>query len=233
MAKYTIELRKVCELYGRNEVENWFKSYDLNDFLTSEQQEVITSANVWNKDKLATKIVDNFYMREIGFETPKLFSHFAKVKMNNIMDKYLLLIYSNSLGLNPLEDINTTHTENRTLNNTNSATGTSTSVSSSNNENSGLVVNSNTPQGEISKTNILNGAYASSTSANENESTSTINDTTNTSNSGTNNSTESITKRENGNRTSKADLLLKYRKTILNIDEMIMKEINDLFISLW
>ena len=73
MAKYTIELRRVCELVGREEVENWFKSYNLEDFLTTTQIEQITKANVWSKDRLAKKIVDHYFMREIGFETPRSF----------------------------------------------------------------------------------------------------------------------------------------------------------------
>lgn len=71
MATYTIELRKVCDIYGRDEVENWFKDYELKDYLTSEQIEQINKYNVWTKEKLAKKIVDHYYMREIGFETPR------------------------------------------------------------------------------------------------------------------------------------------------------------------
>lgn len=65
MAKYTIELRKVCDIYGRDEVESWFNSYELTDFLTKEQASVITNSNVWSKDRLAKKIVDHYFMREI------------------------------------------------------------------------------------------------------------------------------------------------------------------------
>lgn len=233
MGKYTIELRKVCDIYGRNEVESWFKDYELTDYLTDEQIETITNSNIWSKDKLAKKIVDNFFFREIGVETPALFRHFAKVRMNTIMDKYLLLIYSNSLEYNPLQDINVNSTESRTINNTNSNTLNSTSSTSNSNSNSGLQVNSNTPQGQISKSGILNGDYASNTSAMENESNSTISDTSTSSTNGTNNTIESVSKSNVGSNKSKQELLLQYRKTILNIDEMIMKELNDLFIGLW
>lgn len=65
MAKYTIELRKVCDIYGRDEVEGWFNSYELTDFLTQEQALVITNSKVWSKDRLAKKIVDHYFMREI------------------------------------------------------------------------------------------------------------------------------------------------------------------------
>lgn len=87
MATYTIELRKVCDLYGRDEVENWFKSYNLNDYLTQVQIQVLQKENIWTKDKLAKMIVDHYFMREIGFETPALFRHYAKVTMQEIMER--------------------------------------------------------------------------------------------------------------------------------------------------
>ena len=60
MASYTIELRKVCEYYGRDVVESWFKSYKLEDALTPEQIEAITKYNVWSKEKLASMIFHKF-----------------------------------------------------------------------------------------------------------------------------------------------------------------------------
>ena len=73
MATYTVELRKLCELYGREEIENWFKDYKIEDYLTPVQIEQIEKFGVWSKDRLARKIVDHYYMREIGFETPRTF----------------------------------------------------------------------------------------------------------------------------------------------------------------
>lgn len=67
MATYTIELRKVCDIYGREEVENWFKDYELKDYLTPEQIAQIEKYDVWTKEKLAKKIVDHYFMREIRF----------------------------------------------------------------------------------------------------------------------------------------------------------------------
>lgn len=67
MATYSIELRKVCDLYGRDEVEKWFKSYNLEDYLTQEQITVLSKENIWSKDKLARMIVDHYFMREIRF----------------------------------------------------------------------------------------------------------------------------------------------------------------------
>lgn len=110
LAKYTIELRKICDIYGREEVESWFKDYELSNYLTSEQINQIQNANVWSKDRLATKIVNHYYMREIGFETPALFKHYAKVTMDEIMERYLLKIYSKFFEYDPLSNVDYTET---------------------------------------------------------------------------------------------------------------------------
>lgn len=55
MAKYTIELRRICEIYGRNEVEKWFSSYNLEDYLTQEQISVINKPRCMDKRKTCQK----------------------------------------------------------------------------------------------------------------------------------------------------------------------------------
>ena len=83
MGNYTMQLRTVCDLYTREEVESWFTNYDLTNYLLPFQIEKINNANMWSKQKLAEKIVDHYFMREIGFETPALFKHYAKVTSRN------------------------------------------------------------------------------------------------------------------------------------------------------
>ena len=228
MAKYTIELRNVCDLYGRDVVESWFKDYDVDDFLLPEFADKIARAGVWSKDRLARKIVDHYYMREIGLETPALFKHYAKVKMQELMERYLMIIYTNCIEYDPFESVDFHITESRTINNNNQTTGNSTSNSSG----SGLVVNSNTPQGEISKENILAGSYASSTSANENDITAT--DETSTNSSGT--TVESFRHDEKGNRgvlDSYQKMILQLRDTIYAVDSEIIKDLNILFMGIY
>ena len=42
MAKYTIELRKIIDnYYSREEVENWFKDYCIENYLRPDQIETI------------------------------------------------------------------------------------------------------------------------------------------------------------------------------------------------
>ena len=224
MSKYTIELRSIIEYEGRDTVENYFKDYCINNYLRPHEVETILSANIWSKDRLASKIVNHYYMREIGYETIGLFKHYAKVYMQEIMERYLPLIYSNSINYDPL--VNVDYTEEFTRN----IKGNGESESNSNNNASGLSVNSDTPQGQINKEEILNGAYASNTGASETESN--IHDTSTNSN----NTDETYTKRVKGNSGVSATaqkMIEQYRQNIIAIDERIIKELDKLFMGLY
>ena len=232
MASYTMELRKVIEYFGREEVENWFKDYDLSHYLTPTQIEQITKFNVWSKDRLAEKIVDNYYMREIGFETPALFKHYAKIEMKKIMERYLPKIYSNFLEYDPLSNVDFTETYTREIAGQTQNQGSSNSTSQNNA--SGLNVNSDTPQGQISKQAILGGSYASQTNASETESE--IEDNTTTENQGTSNTIETFTRHEEGDNgviITNQRLVKEYREIIVAIDEEIINELNCLFMGIY
>lgn len=220
MAKYTMELRTIIDYEGRDNVENYFKDYCLANYLRQDEIETILNANIWSKDRLATKIVDHYYMREIGYETIGLFKHYAKVYMQEIMERYLPLIYSSSINYDPL--VNVDYKEEFTRNIKGKGESTST------NNASGLSVNSDTPQGQINKEAILNGQYASNTGASETESN--INDST------TNNTDETYTKSVKGNSGVSATaqrMIAQYRENIRAIDEEIIKELDKLFMGLY
>ena len=224
MAKYTMELRTIIEYEGRDVVENYFKDYCLNDYLRQNEIETILSANVWSKDRLARKICDHYYMREIGYETIGLFRHYAKVYMQEIMERYLPLIYSSSIFYDPLVNVDFTEQFTRNIQ------GTGESESSSNNSASGLSVNSDTPQGEINKNDILKGKYASNTGASETESK--INDNSTTSST----TDESYIKKVKGNSGVSATaqkMIEQYRQNIRAIDEEIIKQLDKLFMGLY
>lgn len=232
MAKYTIELRKVCDIYKREEVEKWFKSYELTDFLTPEQIEIISNANIWNKDKLAKKIVDHYFMREIGFETPALFSHYAKVTMQEIMEEKLPLIYSSSIKYDPLINVDYTETFEREQEGTASNNGESNSNSNSNSES--LNINNSTPQTRITRQDLETGVYANNVAQSENNSS--INDKTTTKNDGSSKSNESYKKQVKGNSGVSATaqkMIEQYRQNIIAIDRDIIQELNILFMGLY
>lgn len=220
MARYTIELRNVISIFGENTVKGWFMDYELSDYLTDEEIAVITARGTWNKEKLAQMIIDHYYMHEIGYETPALFRHQAKVLMRELMEEKAPLIYSAAIQYDPLVNVDYTEEFER------STTGNSSSQSSSNG--SGLTVNSDTPQGQISKTAILQGSYASSTGANE--STNAVND------SSENEGTETYTRTTKGNSGVSATaqkMIEQYRQNIIMINRDIIKDMESLFMGIY
>ena len=231
MSKYTMQLRELFEpivyspsLFTKNDVEGWFKAYDLDDYLTSEQQAVITTTGLWSKDKLAKKIVNHYYMHEIGFETIGLFIHEVEDFMEELMEEYLPLIYSSAIQYDPLVNVDYTESFARSQNLTNS------SNSSSSSDGSSLGVNSDTPQGQINKANILAGNYASNTTATENE---VANET---STSSTGNNFENYTKHIKGNSGVSATsqkMIELYRNNIRAIDREIIEKVGILFMRIY
>ena len=220
MARFTIELRNVIQIFGEETVKSWFKDYELSDYLTDEEIAVITSRGVWSKDKLAQGIIDHYYMYEIGFETPALFRHQAKVFMRELMEEKAPLIYSASIQYDPLVNVDFTESY------SGASTGGSNSTSSS--TGSGLTVNSDTPQGQITKANILAGNYASSTGANE-----TTNSVTDQS---SNTGSQSYTKTVRGNSGVSATaqkMVQQYRDNIIMINRDIIKDAGTLFMVIY
>ena len=235
MSKYTMELRELFTpikfnppLYTKEQVEGFFKDYELSDFLTTEQINVINKAGIWNKDKLAKMIVNHYYMREIGQETIALFKHYAKVTMNELMEEYLPLIYSSAIQYDPLVNVDYTETFTRTAN----VDNTGQSVSNSKNTGNSIGINSDTPQGRITKQNILAGNYATATAGTETEGQ--IDNTTNTT-SGSD-STEEYTKRIKGNSGVSATaqkMVEQYRDNIRAINREIIEKLEPLFMGLY
>lgn len=228
MATYTVELRKICELYGRNEVENWFKDYSLTDYLTPIQIEQIEKFNVWSKDRLARKIVDHYYMREIGLETPELFKHYAKVSMQEIMERELPKIYSNFLEYDPLSNVDFTETYTREIEGETEGSSNSNSTNTA----SGYNINNNTPQKRITRQDLNTGAYASST--NQSDTNSSIEDETNAQSSS--NTIERFTRHEEGDNgviITNQRLVKEYREIIVAIDEEIINELSSLFMGIY
>lgn len=232
MSDYTMQLRKVVTMYGRDTVESWFSSYELSDFLTAEQINQITKYNVWSKEKLAQKIVNHYYMREIGFETPELFEHYAKFTMNEIMEEYLLKIYSKFLEYDPLSNVDYTEEYTREIENEAQSTGNSNSNSNSNSN--GLSILNDTPQTNISKQELESGIYASSVSQAENNGQ--IQDETNTSTEGNSKTLEKYThsmKGDNGVIVTNQYLVREFRELATSFDIEIIKRLNSLFMGIY
>lgn len=208
MSRYTTELRIIVQNTSLDEVEGWFKDYELSDYLTAQEITIINDRGTWTKDKLASLIVQHYWVREIGLETVELFKHQAKVAMAEIMEEKAPLIYSASLQYDPLVNVDFTETY--------------TENTSQDGNADGLNVNSDTPQGQISKSSILAGNYATSTGASE----------------GTSHSegTQTYTRKQKGNSgalTTAQALVRDYRKTIIMINRDIIKDLSPLFMNIY
>ena len=220
MSRYTVELRDVIENTSREEVESFFTDYNLEDYLTPQEIAVIEERGTWSKEKLARKIVDHYYMREIGLETIGLFKLKAKVAMQEIMEEKLPLIYSAAIKYDPL--VNVDFVEEYDSASSNNQSGKSKGNTS------GLNVASDTPQGQINKQAILAGSYASSTGANESESQ--TEDITNS------NGSQTYTKHVKGNSGVSATaqkMVQQYRENIIMIDRDIIKDLSSLFMGIY
>lgn len=233
MAKYTIELGQLIK----------------NNFPLG-----LTDYPIFNEEYRRTlndKIVEHFYFREIGFETPQLFKRFLNRKLNEIMPYYNKLYETELLEYDPLTNYNRTEVTNRgeaVQNAINSSengqvndSGNSSNQSSG--SSSGKSVYSDTPQGFLQNTDIDANTYASSADKSENTTSGSGSNTyqsaratsSSVATTGSSNTTENITKSITGKDGSKsfAELIQEYRNTLLNIDMLIIDELEPLFMGIW
>ena len=130
------------------------------------------------RNVLNQKILNHYYENEIGFETAPLFRFYLNNKLNEIMPYYNIL-YEKQLQLLNNIDKNVNLVEDFKGTNTNESTTNTESESTSNS--SGTSKNKNlfqdTPQGEISNTDINNQKWATNLTLDSNSTSNTINDT--------------------------------------------------------
>lgn len=220
MSKYTVELRKIVEAVGEQEVLSWFMDYDLHDYLTQDEIDIINKRGTFSKEHLAKKIVRHYYMHEIGLETVGLFKHYAKLAMDEIMEQKLPLIYSAAIEYDPL--VNVDFVETYSGMNSGSENGVTQSSGT------GLSISSDTPQGKINKSQILSGDYATNTNGNETTATG----------SSQNNSEQSqeYTRKTKGNSGVSATaqkMVQQYRENIIMIERDVIKDLSSLFMIIY
>ena len=215
-----MEIRELISTFGEDEVKGYFMNYELSDYLTEDEIKVINDRGVWSKEQLAQRIIDHYFTREIGTDAIGQFILFAKDKMHEIMETYAPLIYSASIKYDPLVNVDYTETY--------AGTSDSNSNSSSSSNGSGLTVNSDTPQGQISKSEILQGKYASSTGANETENS--VNDIS--TNKGSQNYSKTV-KGNSGVSATAQKMIVQYRENIRALNTEIVYELDPLFMGIY
>lgn len=205
------------------------------------------------KTALTQKIIDHYYLWEIGQESPMRFSYAMKIRMQEIMPYYNQLYATAQLSFDPLKTVSLSSVSNGTA--TKTATGvdtvvettsensTDTSNTGSNNTvtQKGRTIDSSFPQTMLEGS----GDYADSGVDVSSTGTTALNGTATDTGvrSGTENRSDNSSRNEsdvdsrtsstNGYQANLSLLLNDYRATILNIDMLIVNALYDLFMLVW
>ena len=145
---------------------------------------------------------------------------FVKDKLKETMETYVPIIYSASIKYDPLVNVNYSESYTGTTGTTSNSNSTSTG--------NGLTINSDTPQGQIDKSEILSGKYASSTGANETENN--VKDASNS--QGSQDYVKTIKGNSGVSATSQA-MIKQYRDVIRAVNTEIVYELEPLFMGIY
>lgn len=209
MPTFTIELHKVIEYYGTS-------AMGLDDYPIYDEK---------HRGELNKKIVDRFYNREIGVETPELFFSRFKRKMNEIMPYYNELYKTTALEFDPLitniieSENDSTQTQTQTNESNSEASATTTSGSRN--------VTSDTPQTMLrgsgdyasAASDVTGDVTATNTGRDAGESSASV--------SGTGKS------RSTAQNAPASQLIQSWRAMIINVDIAILDELEELFMQVW
>ena len=174
------------------------------------------------RETLNNNILYHYYENEIGFETAPLFRFYLNQKLNEIMPYYneLYKVQKKIIDENLLLN-NVNLTERLTGSNTTNTSSTSQS------SNKGKNLFQDTPQGQISQTDIDNQTWATNLTLNKND----IEDESSATGSGTNEYLKTIVGNNGGK--FNIDVLNDIKNNLMNIDLMIINELNDLFMGIF
>ena len=235
--KLTLELREIVES-GAKLFDFEYPSYYEGDEKTAFEQ----------------KIIDHYYFRQIGQETVGRFKHYLRARMREIMPRYIDLYKTVEImdGIkDPFGNVDVTETVTETIEGTStgSAEGTSSDTLNGSVDNTLTRDNSeerthrmsNTPQGSIDNldrymteaarddVNSSGTDTQTSTTTNSNEgSTSQTSTTTNTQTI-----TRTFTKTGNQGVNTYAHDMIEYRTSIIDVDNMVIADLNCLFLGVY
>lgn len=199
--------------------------YDVTGLTVTIRDLVQSGVKIWDfeypsyykgeeKKAFEQKVIDHYYMREIGQETVGRFLHYFRARMREIMPYYIQLYESEALmrGLDdPFGNVNIVETFEQTT--TGSGSG------SSNNDSETRF--SNTPQGAVSNLDsyLTSAEKGEGKSSNEFQNTGTVKHT--------------FTKQGNQGVNTYAHDMFELRKTFLNIDMLIIDDLRNLFMGVY
>jgi len=209
MATFTLEL---WELLENRPPEQAADILGLNDYPLFDES---------YRPALNQKIIEHFWNREIGQETPSMFRQQLRKRMNEKMPLYNQHYEASRIKFDPLKtvDMKNVSESDTTASSTSAATSASTSGAKSRS------VGSDHPQELLSNT----GDYATTSSD-------AISDSTASGTSSDNGSSEQHAASSGGVtgfQGNAAAVIFQLRATFVNVDMMVIEELEDLFMLVW
>ena len=251
-ARYTEVLDNLLKYpESKSAIEDAMSRYPLYETDPNKVHQYGTAYKVPTREELNTKILNFYRFREIGQETFGRWLFELETALNEIMPKYNQLFYSADQDFNPIYNVDYVKTIDRskddsTVGTQNSSSNTSTTgTDTTSNEEFTKTVNSKTPQDSlgIANTGIDTVNYADDAGWGKSSGSTTGSNST-TGNTSSNGSNSVIGKEKEGTvETTKGnfgvvsaqDLIIKYRETILNIEQLIINDprIAELFMLIY
>ena len=218
MAKYTVQIKSIIESLGSNSV---LDLSTLDEKIENARPQIFDFDYPFydpsSKADFETWILESILMNEINYETYGLWHLKLRTFMKTNMPYYNKLYESAKLITNPLKNHHLERTTEGSENGTSNANGTSNYI--------GWNMYADTPQGGIN--GLENSNYLTNATKDLNDSTS---ESTNTSSS-TSKGKETV---DGYSGIDENTLLLKYRQTIININEQFINDFkNKLTLKIW
>lgn len=242
MAKYTTEVRSICE-----ELSGFGQGgyADVNQIIAEAVPQIFDfTFPIFDENYrlvLETGILRHFYTREIGFETVGLWKLKLMTKLNEIMPYYNQYYESQKIKFNPMNnvDVTTTNTLNRDVTQSDKTDSSAETSNTREIKNSGTDYDllSLTPQGGLSGVDSME--YLTEARAYQNGKV--VNDDDSGESSGTVNydskigTVEEYTNHILGKNSGESfsDLLIRFRETFISVDMMVMRDLEELFMGVW
>ena len=207
MSKYTLELRYMYEDENFNLFDFPYNLYD-NDL----------------KPWFEEKFYQHFMFYEIGFDTIGMFKQRLMSKLNDIFPYYKELyeteIRTKNIDFMLNKDLKESYVRELTSN-------------SNSNQESNVTSNSLSTAGQLTPSLIANSEKIDKFMDSAQKDNSSSNSTSTGESNGNSREQYTLTSQGNIGITSSAELLTKWRETLLNIDLMIFEECNDLFMQIF
>ena len=207
MSKYTLELRYIYE-------DENFKLFDF-------------PYNLYDNDLkpwFEEKFFQHFMFYEIGFDTIGMFKQRLMSKLNDIFPYYKQLyeteIRTKGIDFMLNKDLKESYVRELTSN-------------SNSNQESNVTSNSLSTAGQLTPSLIANSQKIDKFMDSAQKDNSSSNSTSTGESNGNSREEYTLTSQGNIGITSSAELLTKWRETLLNIDLMIFEECNDLFMQIF